>query len=48
MFCNKCGTKLLEGSNFCHHCGNNLKEVKVIIREAEENTIRKSFLRIDV
>lgn len=45
MFCNKCGTKLLEGSNFCHHCGNNLKEVKVIIREAEESKLNQ--LKLD-
>jgi len=35
MFCDKCGTKNLESSNFCANCGNDLKHSKEVLSHPE-------------
>ena len=27
MYCNKCGTKLMQGDNFCFYCGTNVSKL---------------------
>lgn len=27
MFCNKCGKEIMDGSNYCNHCGHKIDEV---------------------
>lgn len=36
MICNKCGTELIENSNFCHICGNDIKKQRA---ESTKNNI---------
>ncbi|MDO5028324.1 MAG: zinc-ribbon domain-containing protein [Bacillota bacterium] len=53
MYCNKCGAKLPENSNFCYICGNKLTDIEILFKEAQaqedskntkaENTNNKSI-----
>jgi len=40
MFCQKCGTKLEEESNFCQKCGNSISQPYVSNSSSKENTIK--------
>lgn len=35
MYCNKCGTKLPDNSNFCYVCGNKVSDIEILFKEAK-------------
>ena len=37
MFCRKCGTKLIEDSNYCSHCGKKIDDINSLDFEKNEN-----------
>lgn len=42
MFCGKCGSKLLDGYEFCMKCGT---KIDLLISEDNENDVNISFLK---
>lgn len=43
VFCSKCGTKLVEGANFCHNCG-----MKVVNKHSKENLQQSELLEVQI
>lgn len=35
MYCNKCGAKLPDNSNFCYVCGNKVSDIEILFKEAK-------------
>ena len=42
-YCEKCGVKIKQGSNFCESCGKNLKKTETHVKTSKE---RPTFLKI--
>lgn len=42
MYCNKCGAKLPDNSNFCYVCGNKVSDIEILFKEAKTQEKNKT------
>lgn len=42
MYCNKCGAKLPDNSNFCYVCGNKVSDIEIFFKEAKTQEKNKT------